>query len=303
MAKSIVQVNTDSALDLSKEIESITNRIDSFLNFLKSTDRQYHLNNLDKDRKIIRKALADNLSLRRENNETIYNQEQPSYPKETPKKKPKSPEPLSLGSLLLGGAAASAFGNSAVSKETSMIPLTQPAPPPPIFLSDVSLGLDYKGREIKLSEDASRAFARMRDAAAEEGLDISKGITSSTRSVEDNERVGGAINSGHLSGNAFDINWYSPEGQWILENSEKYGFKFNDYSDTSTHFDFIGGEVTPDQLQSSISEPQISPIFVVSQPEETEEVMNGDYMNLTAQTPLNNNVDDVSLEQIIFSLV
>ena len=49
MAKSIVQVNTDSALDLSKEIESITNRIDSFLNFLKSTDRQYHLNNLDED--------------------------------------------------------------------------------------------------------------------------------------------------------------------------------------------------------------------------------------------------------------
>ena len=79
--------------------------------------------------------------------------------------------------------------------------------------------------------------------------------------------------------------------------------EFNDYTDTSTHFDFIGGEVTPDQLQSSISEPQISPIFVVSQPEETEEVMNGDYMNLTAQTPLNNNVDDVSLEQIIFSLV
>ena len=86
MTKSIVQVNTDSALDLSKEIESITNRVDSFLNFLKSTDRQYHLDNLDKDRKIIRKALADNLSLRRENNETIYNQEQPSYSKETPKR-------------------------------------------------------------------------------------------------------------------------------------------------------------------------------------------------------------------------
>ena len=56
MTKSIVQVNTDSALDLSKEIESITNRVDSFLNFLKSTDRQYHLDNLDKDRKIIRKS-------------------------------------------------------------------------------------------------------------------------------------------------------------------------------------------------------------------------------------------------------
>lgn len=304
MVKSIVQVNTDSALDLSKEIESITNRMDSFLNFLKSTDRQYHLNNLDKDRKIIRKALIDNLSLRRDNNETIYNQEQPSYPKETPKKKPKPPEPLSLGSLLLGGAAASAFGNPAVNKETPMIPpITQPAPPPPTFLSDASLGLDYKGREIRLSEDASKAFAKMRDAAAEEGLDISKGITSSTRSSEDNRRVGGAINSGHLSGNAFDINWYSPEGQWILKNADKYGFKYNDYSDTSTHFDFIGGEVKPDQLQSNISEPQISPIFVVSQPEETEEPVNSNYMNLTAQTPLNNNVDDVSLEQIIFSLV
>ena len=43
MAKTLVEVNTDTAIDLSEEIKSITSRMNSFLNYLQSTDKRFHV--------------------------------------------------------------------------------------------------------------------------------------------------------------------------------------------------------------------------------------------------------------------
>ena len=43
MAKTLVQVNTDTALDLSNEIEQVNSRFNSFINSLQSEDKEYHL--------------------------------------------------------------------------------------------------------------------------------------------------------------------------------------------------------------------------------------------------------------------
>jgi hypothetical protein len=113
---------------------------------------------------------------------------------------------------------------------------------------------DSQGRPIKLKGIIANAFIDMAAEARKQGIDLGKGISSSLRDPEHNARIGGASGSRHLTGEAFDINWDSAAGKWIRLNASKFGFQYNSYSSTSTHFDWVGG-YTP-QSTRAIPTPQ-----------------------------------------------
>ena len=127
-------------------------------------------------------------------------------------------------------------------------------------------GIDPKGRKIRLSNiegtqirltpPAAAAFKAMMTHAAGQGIALETGVSSSYRSEADHIRVYknqyGANwknkyvkNSTHRYGEAIDIHWNSTAGQWIREHAHKYGFKFNNYSGSSTHFDWTGKTSAP----------------------------------------------------------
>lgn len=106
---------------------------------------------------------------------------------------------------------------------------------------------DYKGRPIKLSPQAAKAFIKMAKDAEAEGIpNLGSYITSHFRSEEKNEKEGGVRGSKHLTGNAIDINMLNtgPGDEWIQKNGAKYGFIYNGYKPDSTHFDFDPTKVT-----------------------------------------------------------
>lgn len=117
---------------------------------------------------------------------------------------------------------------------------------------------DSAGRAIKLKGEAARAFIDMAAAAKKEGIDIGSGVSNAYRTPEHNRRVGGASNSRHLRGLAFDINWNTKAGMWIRNNAHKFGFKHNDYSATSTHFDWVGGYVPQNPLSKKEKEKGVT---------------------------------------------
>jgi putative chitinase len=97
---------------------------------------------------------------------------------------------------------------------------------------------DQSGRPVVLSKGAADAFKKMMDAGGVKGSDVA----SSRRSVEKNKSVGGVPNSAHLGGNAIDIHGASKS--WMIKNSDKYGWKRNNYMNDSWHWDYVGNNST-----------------------------------------------------------
>lgn len=309
MAKTLVEVNTDTALDLSTEIKQITFRMNSFVNFLKSTDARFHSSQLERDRKIINSKIREAIDLRRENNQKIKSQQIDTFEKQR--------DELNLPEPKKEESDEGSFFQNLVQSQTPMIPpmglpysdLEEPTSGPVVEVGT----RDYAGREIKLSGPAADAFSRMAKDAAKEGLDIGKGISSSYRSEQDQIRVYkekyGADwrkyyvpNSNHMYGNAFDINWDSKEGIWIRKNASKYGFKYNTYSGDSTHFDYVGGSAQGKRISKEIPSnlQSTKPIIIAQQPQSKSGQSN--YSTSSVRSSLNTNVG-TDLNQIIFSLV
>jgi len=121
---------------------------------------------------------------------------------------------------------------------------------------------DSSGRPIRLKGIIADAFIDMAAAARKDGIDLGSGISNSFRDPQHNAAVGGVQGSRHLTGEAFDINWYSAAGKWIKNNAGRFGFKYNPYSSQSTHFDWVGG-YTPQSIirqrrQQAALQPQAS---------------------------------------------
>ncbi len=93
---------------------------------------------------------------------------------------------------------------------------------------------DSNGRPVVLSKGAAEAFEKMMKDGGVKGSDVA----SSKRSPSKNAAVGGVPNSAHLGGNAIDIHGASKS--WMISNSEKYGWKRNNYMADSWHWDYTG---------------------------------------------------------------
>ena len=322
MTKTLVEVNTDTAIDLSEEIKSITSRMNSFLNYLQSTDKRFHVKQLERDRKVIDAQFSNQLSEKREDAKLKYEQ-----PKVEKKDDLNPPQPKQR---VVEDDGEGLF-ESILNRTTQMIPMPtglpmlppmlppmisyeQSAPTEDLELSEVGT-VDSSGRPIKFIGPASEAFKEMAQDAAKQGLDIGKGISSSYRSEEDQIRVYkekyGANwkqyyvgNSNHMSGTAFDINWNTAEGAWIRKNASRYGFKYNTYSGDSTHFDYVGGQVESKKkkpLKTSSLQPPVKPIFVVQEPSTQQAYQTQEVATSSRRKSLNNT--GIPLEQILFSIV
>ena len=176
-----------------------------------------------------------------------------------------------------GGGDLDLTGGGGASKP----PPAQAQPQTPT-LPGVSGGLidtgykDSQGRPIKLKGAAADAFIQMAADAKKQGVDIGPGVSNAFRTPEHNAAVGGAGSSRHMEGLAFDINWYSNAGKWIRENAPGYGFRFNDYSATSTHFDYVGGgaKIKPAPTPSS---PELGPQSSTKKDDAQKVAMNTQY--------------------------
>ena len=151
---------------------------------------------------------------------------------------------------------------------------------------------DYKGRPIKLSPQAAKAFIKMaKDAEAEGITNFGSYITSHFRSEEKNENVGGVRGSKHLTGNAIDIDMLNPGpgDEWIQKNGAKYGFIYNGYKPDSTHFDFDPTKVTVPLEPPKTKTPPPEPLTKVAPPPVEPEPQGGfDFLDfIKKNTPYN----------------
>ena len=115
------------------------------------------------------------------------------------------------------------------------------------------LGMDMYSKPITLGDGAAEGWKKVLKAAAEDGIDLTKAVVSSTRTPEqqqtlmDNEDGSTVIDpatpgtSEHVKGRALDIAVNTPEHDWMVNNASKYGWKWQGVSDPF-HFNFIGAD-------------------------------------------------------------
>ena len=115
------------------------------------------------------------------------------------------------------------------------------------------LGMDMYSKPITLGDGAAEGWKKVLKAAAEDGVDLTKAVVSSTRTPEqqqtlmDNEDGSTVIDpatpgtSEHVKGRALDIAVNTPEHEWMINNASKYGWKWEGVSDPF-HFNFIGAD-------------------------------------------------------------
>ena len=115
------------------------------------------------------------------------------------------------------------------------------------------LGMDMYSKPITLGDGAAEGWKKVLKAAAEDGIDLTKAVVSSTRTPEqqqtlmENEDGSTVIDpatpgtSEHVKGRALDIAVNTPEHEWMINNASKYGWKWEGVSDPF-HFNFIGAD-------------------------------------------------------------
>ncbi len=115
------------------------------------------------------------------------------------------------------------------------------------------LGMDMYSKPITLGDDAAEGWKKVLKAAAEDGIDLTRAVTSSRRSPEQQEALmesedGSTVidpatpgTSEHVKGRALDIAVNTPEHDWMVNNASKYGWKWQGVSDPF-HFNFIGAD-------------------------------------------------------------
>ena len=112
------------------------------------------------------------------------------------------------------------------------------------------LGMDMYSRKIILNPDAARGWTKVLRAAAEDGIDLTKAVTSSYRSPEKQREIIADPNSmtpapvdksPHVQGWAIDLAAGTPEWEWMKKNGSKYGWRWNTDPNDPVHFDFMGG--------------------------------------------------------------
>ena len=112
------------------------------------------------------------------------------------------------------------------------------------------LGMDMYSRKIILNPDAARGWTKVLKAAAEDGIDLTKAVTSSYRSPDKQREIIADPNSmtpapvdksPHVQGWAIDLAAGTPEWEWLKKNGSKYGWRWNTDPNDPVHFDFMGG--------------------------------------------------------------
>lgn len=112
------------------------------------------------------------------------------------------------------------------------------------------LGLDHYRRPIVLNPDAAKGWKDVVAAAAAQGVDLPKDVTSSYRTPAEQEALINDPNamtpasvdtSPHVQGWAVDISVGTPGWNWLKKNGAKYGWRWNTNPKDPVHFDYMRG--------------------------------------------------------------
>jgi len=127
-----------------------------------------------------------------------------------------------------------------------------------VFASDTvtpNTMLDINGNPIILNPSTMSAWEKAVAAAAADGVDLPRAVTSSYRTPEKQQELINRNRAGdsnvytpaavhmspHVQGWAVDINYYDPANEWMRRNGHKFGFKWAGDRDP-VHFDFWNNE-------------------------------------------------------------
>lgn len=117
------------------------------------------------------------------------------------------------------------------------------------------LGIDYHGKRIILNPDAAKGWKEVLKAAAKDGVDLTKDVTSSFRSAAEQQSLIDRAKAGdpnvmtpapvgsspHQQGWAVDLSVGSPGWKWMKKNGGKYGWRWNTDPRDPVHFDYMRG--------------------------------------------------------------
>ena len=134
---------------------------------------------------------------------------------------------------------------------------------------------DFYGRPIILNPSTEKAWKKAVNAAAKDGVDLPASVTSSYRSPEQQQALIDAAQAGdpnaispaavgtspHGQGWAVDIDYYSKANEWMRENGDKFGFKWQGENDP-VHFDLYNNEPNDKWLRPGKNKwiPNLDPV-------------------------------------------
>ena len=134
---------------------------------------------------------------------------------------------------------------------------------------------DMYGRTIVLNPSTMKAWKKVVNAAAKDGINLPMSVTSSYRSPEQQQALVDAAAAGdpaainpapvgqspHGQGWAVDIDYYSKANEWMRDKGSKFGFKWQGEGDP-VHFDFYNNEPNDKWLRPGKNKwiPNVDPV-------------------------------------------
>ena len=134
---------------------------------------------------------------------------------------------------------------------------------------------DMYNRPIILNPSTMKAWRRVVNAAAKDGVNLPMSVTSSYRSPEQQQALIDAAQAGdpnaispaavgqspHGQGWAVDINYSSKANEWMRDKGAKFGFKWQGENDP-VHFDFYNNEPNDKWLRPGKNKwiPNVDPV-------------------------------------------
>ena len=134
---------------------------------------------------------------------------------------------------------------------------------------------DMYNRPIVLNPSTMKAWKRVVNAAAKDGVNLPMSVTSSYRSPEQQQALIDAAQAGdpsaispaavgqspHGQGWAVDIDYYSKANEWMRDKGAKFGFKWQGENDP-VHFDFYNNEPNDKWLRPGKNKwiPNVDPV-------------------------------------------
>jgi hypothetical protein len=337
MAKTLVQVNTDTALDLSNEIEQSNSRFNNFINSLQSEDREYHLKEISSIKRESR--IAYDLELGVINEQKQIDQPEPSVeepPLAQPKAEPVAPkkeEPnifeqmataaagtavVGAGAAVVGTASGDSFSGGGKPQGLALTGENGRMKPDQLVsvgtLSGSPSGGPYwYGRNAYLRKsDAGPAFLRAKQDASKAGITVI--INSAYRSIEHQKALQGQYAvvaapgpSPHGDGIALDIE-RGPGWDWMAKNGPKYGWKWMQIPNDDVHFEYVGGGQSTAEPPKPITPPTPPPTPTPKpQPQVQAQQNTQPQSTQVASSPssgvLNTNSSGLTREQLFFATV
>ena len=180
-------------------------------------------------------------------------------------------------SMIPGAGTAISIGLDATlaAKDMGVLPGQKEAEDQQSAAASPDPSKDMYGRPIILNPSTMKAWKRVVNAAAKDGVNLPMSVTSSYRSPEQQQALIDAAQAGdpnaispaavgtspHGQGWAVDIDYYSKANEWMRDKGSKFGFKWQGEGDP-VHFDFYNNEPNDKWLRPGKNKwiPNIDPV-------------------------------------------